>query len=116
MGATYCNKSYNVNVDWWSMGVALYEIAVGTKLFKGQTIEKLIDNVVNQPIVMPDAMPPNMKSLLLGLITRDPTKRLGAKKGAEEVKNHPFFEGADWSELEKKSVSSIPFEVPCSLY
>ncbi|KAI1714720.1 protein kinase domain-containing protein [Ditylenchus destructor] len=75
-----------------------------TNLFDGKTFDELIDNILNQPIVMPAAMPPNLKSFLLSLINRDPLKRLGAKKGAEEIKNHPFFEGTDWSELEKKSI------------
>lgn len=64
---------------------------------------------------MPEAMPPNLKSFLLALITRDPTQRLGAK-GTEEVKNHPLFEGADWTELEKKSVSwiALKYRIPCN--
>ncbi|KAI1693983.1 protein kinase domain-containing protein [Ditylenchus destructor] len=99
------NRLYNQTVDWWSLGVTLYRIAKNTELFRGITIEELRDNVVNQPIAMPDAMAPDMKSFLLALLNRDPTQRLGAK-GSEEVKKHPFFEGMDWAELEKKLISA----------
>jgi len=50
-----------------------------------------------------------VRSLLIGLLQKDPKKRLGFN-GAEEVKNHPFFKGIDWDDL--KSMNYRPFHEP----
>ncbi len=91
-----CN---NKSVDWWSMGVILYEFLVGVPPFNDDTVEKIYDNILNFRIEWPnigyeeDCMSPDAQNLITGLLDPNPKTRLGSKDGAQEIKNHPFFKG-----------------------
>jgi len=91
-----CNSK---SVDWWSMGVILYEFLVGVPPFNDDSVEKIYDNILNFRIEWPnigyedDCMSPEAQDLIRQLLEINPKNRLGTKSGAEEIKKHPFFKG-----------------------
>ena len=97
-------QRYGKAVDWWSMGVILYEFLTSFAPFNGNTPDELFNSVLNDEIMWPDKddpviqMPDDTISLINGLLTHDPVKRLGAG-GAIEIKAHTFFNNLDWDNL-----------------
>ncbi|WWC88163.1 uncharacterized protein L201_003068 [Kwoniella dendrophila CBS 6074] len=97
-------------VDWWALGVVLYEFLYGIPPFHAETPEKVFDNVVSRRIDWHEDevdLLPEARDLMDRLMCADPAKRLGAK-GAEEVKKHPFFDGIDWNTIATAEASFVP--------
>jgi len=97
-------------VDWWTFGIFLYELLHGKTPFKGNGNRETLFNVVGQPLKFPEGSPASFaaKDLIRGLLVKDPQKRLGCKRGATEIKQHPFFESVNWALIR----SSLPPEIP----
>lgn len=106
-------QGYGKTVDWWSMGIILYEFLTSLAPFSGNTPEDLFSNVINGEILWPDDedevvhIPEDAKSLITSLLTHDPLKRLGAL-GAFEIKQHRFFNNLDWNNLLRIKAEFIP--------
>lgn len=99
---------YNKTVDWWTLGVLLYEMLTGLPPFYDQNINEMYRKILNQPLHFPEGnvVPPVARDLLTKLLERNPEKRLGAN-GAEEIKAHPFFEAIDWRKLLQRKYEPI---------
>ena len=80
-------------VDWWELGIFLYELVYGFTPFRGSHREQTFDNVLHKELIFPPEPPvtPQCQELIRGLLVRDPAKRLGAKSGAEEIKAQDFY-------------------------
>ncbi|OMH84616.1 Serine/threonine-protein kinase gad8 [Zancudomyces culisetae] len=92
-------KGYTRTVDWWTFGVLLYEMLTGLPPFYSENINEMYHRVLQDELVFPeDVVGSRARSLLRGLLTRDPTKRLG-NKGSGEIKAMPFFAEIDWDLL-----------------
>ncbi|KAJ8270114.1 hypothetical protein GJAV_G00110500 [Gymnothorax javanicus] len=103
-------QGYSKPVDWWSMGIILYEFLVGCVPFFGDTPEELFGQVVSDEIVWPegdDALPADAHDLIAWLLRQNPLERLGSG-GAVEVKRHIFFLGLDWNGLLRQKAAFIP--------
>ncbi|XP_032103314.1 microtubule-associated serine/threonine-protein kinase 2 isoform X6 [Sapajus apella] len=103
-------QGYGKPVDWWAMGIILYEFLVGCVPFFGDTPEELFGQVISDEIVWPegdDALPPDTQDLTSKLLHQNPLERLGTG-GAYEVKEHPFFTGLDWTGLLRQKAEFIP--------
>jgi len=100
------NKSYTKLIDFWSLGIVIYEMLSGYTPFYGDNPQKVLTEIVNCKVVMKPYFSAEAKDLLRKLLCKDPTQRLGAKYGANEIKKHPFFEGIDWNKLELKTIIS----------
>ncbi|KAG5847932.1 hypothetical protein ANANG_G00131500 [Anguilla anguilla] len=103
-------QGYSKPVDWWAMGVILYEFLVGCVPFFGDTPEELFGQVVSDVIVWPegdDALPADACDLIAWLLRQNPHERLGSG-GAGEVKRHMFFLGLDWTRLLRQKAEFIP--------
>ncbi|CAJ1060829.1 microtubule-associated serine/threonine-protein kinase 3 isoform X2 [Xyrichtys novacula] len=103
-------QGYGKPVDWWAMGVILYEFLVGCVPFFGDTPEELFGQVVSDDIIWPegdDALPADAQDLITRLLRQSPLDRLGTG-GASEVKQHPFFLGLDWNGLLRQKAEFIP--------
>ncbi|TFK52364.1 Pkinase-domain-containing protein [Heliocybe sulcata] len=83
-------QGYNKTIDWWTLGVLLYEMLVGLPPFYDESTDVMYQKILENPLTFPDHISPLSKSILTGLLTRDSTKRLGVN-GAEEIKGHDFF-------------------------
>uniref|UniRef100_A0AAX7SK97 non-specific serine/threonine protein kinase n=1 Tax=Astatotilapia calliptera TaxID=8154 RepID=A0AAX7SK97_ASTCA len=103
-------QGYGKPVDWWAMGIILYEFLVGCVPFFGDTPEELFGQVVSDEIIWPegeDALPVDAQDLITRLLRQNPLDRLGTG-GASEVKQHPFFLGLDWNGLLRQKAEFIP--------
>eukprot|EP00250_Pteridium_aquilinum_P002307 c12505_g1_i1 orf=855-2534(+) len=97
-------------VDWWTFGIFLYELLFGKTPFKGPGNRATLFNVVGQPLRFPEAPTVSFGSrdLIRGLLVKDPHHRLGFKRGATEIKQHPFFEGVNWALIRCTTPPEIP--------
>jgi len=96
-------QGHSSPVDWWSLGTLIYEMLTGLPPFYSQNINIMYQKILSGELKFPSYVNGDAQKLLEGLLTRDPEKRLGTK-GADEVKNHPFFKDIDWVKLVKKEI------------
>ena len=91
---------YTKTVDWWTLGVLLYEMLTGLPPFYDENTNDMYRKILAEPLHFPgpEIVPPAARDLLQKLLDRDPTKRLGVN-GAAEIKAHPFFHSIDWRKL-----------------
>jgi serine/threonine protein kinase len=101
-------QKYGYAVDWWSLGVFIYEMLVGDHPFaddtqNGQIMKRnaMTPGFVKQKI--PAGMAPEAASLIVGLLEFNQSKRLGSR-GAQEVRSHPFFAAIEWDKLMRREV------------
>uniref|UniRef100_A0A2K5ZIH7 non-specific serine/threonine protein kinase n=1 Tax=Mandrillus leucophaeus TaxID=9568 RepID=A0A2K5ZIH7_MANLE len=103
-------QGYGKPVDWWAMGVVLYEFLVGCVPFFGDTPEELFGQVVSDEIMWPEgdeALPADAQDLITRLLRQSPLDRLGTG-GTHEVKQHPFFLALDWAGLLRHKAEFVP--------
>ncbi|XP_069088408.1 serine/threonine-protein kinase N2 isoform X1 [Pleurodeles waltl] len=97
--------SYTRAVDWWGLGVLIYEMLVGESPFPGDDEEEVFDSIVNDEVRYPRFLSTEAISIMRRLLRRNPERRLGAgDKDAEDVKKHHFFRLIDWNALLAKKV------------
>ncbi|XP_042513382.1 protein kinase PINOID-like [Macadamia integrifolia] len=106
-------KSHGNAVDWWALGIFIYELIYGRTPFSGGNNEATLRNILKNPLVFPTGSPSSAsemyaRDLISRLLVKDPGQRLGSKRGAAEVKTHPFFKGVNFALIR----SSTPPEIP----
>ncbi|KAL1558094.1 Phototropin-1 [Salvia divinorum] len=86
-------------VDWWALGILIYEMLYGYTPFRGKTRQKTFANILHKDLKFPRSKEVSLqgKQLMYRLLHRDPKNRLGSREGANEVKQHPFFRGINWA-------------------
>ncbi|XP_027087112.1 serine/threonine-protein kinase D6PKL2 [Coffea arabica] len=97
-------------VDWWTFGIFLYELLFGKTPFKGSGNRATLFNVVGQPLRFTDSPVVSFaaRDLIRGLLVKEPQHRLAYKRGATEIKQHPFFEGVNWALIRCATPPEIP--------
>ncbi|XP_048353520.1 microtubule-associated serine/threonine-protein kinase 3 isoform X2 [Sphaerodactylus townsendi] len=103
-------QGYGKPVDWWAMGIILYEFLVGCVPFFGDTPEELFGQVISDEILWPEGdeqLPADAQDLITRLLRQCPLERLGTG-GVHEVKHHTFFRGLDWNGLLRQKAEFIP--------
>ncbi|KAJ3020572.1 Ribosomal protein S6 kinase beta-1 [Thoreauomyces humboldtii] len=104
-------EGYDKAVDFWSLGVMLFDMLTGSPPFTGQNRKKIMDGIMKKKIVWPKYMTSYARDLCNKLLQKNPTKRLGTgPRGADEAKKHSFFRKMDWKKLAAKEV--VPPLVP----
>uniref|UniRef100_A0A9J8CYP3 protein kinase C n=1 Tax=Cyprinus carpio carpio TaxID=630221 RepID=A0A9J8CYP3_CYPCA len=97
--------SYTRAVDWWGLGVLIFEMLVGESPFPGDDEEEVFDSIVNDEVRYPRFLSTEAISVMRRLLRRNPERRLGAgERDAEDVKKHLFFRNIDWDGLLAKKV------------
>lgn len=104
-------QGYGKPVDWWSMGIILYEFLIGCVPFFGETPEELFAHTVNDDIEWPNnedwVVADDAKDLITTLLQQNPRERLGTG-GAHEVKEHDYFTAVDWNSLLRQKAEFVP--------
>ncbi|KNC78816.1 AGC/SGK protein kinase, variant [Sphaeroforma arctica JP610] len=105
-------QPYGHAVDWWSLGVVVYEMLVGLPPFYSKNYKTLYDKILKSDPRIPNYVSADAKDFLTKLLIRDPLQRLGSGPTlAEEVKNHAFLKDTDWDKLVRKE-----YEPPYNLH
>lgn len=97
-------------VDWWTYGIFLFELLYGKTPFKGSGNRATLFNVVGQQLRFPESPVVSFaaRDLIRGLLVKEPQNRLAYKRGATEIKQHPFFEGVNWALIRCATPPEIP--------
>jgi serine/threonine protein kinase len=126
-GTPYCmapelvkNLPYGQGVDWWAVGVMVFEMLTGQPPFyydeeddsdDSVSRQKLNNKIVNDKVNIPDNMKRDAASIVRKLLMKDPKQRLGSNGSVNAVRQHPFFKGIDWKALEEKRVKPPEKEI-----
>jgi len=99
---------YFTSVDWWSLGIVMYECLFNKRPFHGKSTDELSNAILNDDLKFPpeaEKLTPECLSAIRAFLERDITKRLGCgENGLEDIKKHPFFASIDWEKLGKKEI------------
>lgn len=96
---------YTKMVDFWSLGVLVFEMCCGWSPFYAEDTQQMYKNIAFGKVRFPrDALSTEGRNFVKGLLNRNPKHRLGANGDAQELKDHPFFADVDWTVLAKKNV------------
>ncbi|KAG5534800.1 hypothetical protein RHGRI_022795 [Rhododendron griersonianum] len=97
-------------VDWWTFGVFLYELLFGKTPFKGAGNRATLFNVVGQPLRFPESPSVSFaaRDLIRGLLVKEPQHRLAYRRGATEIKQHPFFQNVNWALIRCTNPPDVP--------
>lgn len=103
-------QGYTKMVDFWSLGVLVFEMCCGWSPFYAEDTQQMYKNIAFGKVRFPrDALSQEGRNFVKGLLNRNPSHRLGAKGDAEELMAHPFFADVDWNALSKK-LTQPPFK------
>lgn len=102
-------------IDWWALGILLYEMLYGRTPFRGKNRQRTFANILHKDLTFPSSIPVSLpaRQLIHGLLNRDPGSRLGSNSGANEIKQHPFFHGINWPLI--RCMSPPPLDAPLQL-
>ncbi|ERT03044.1 protein-serine/threonineeeee kinase [Sporothrix schenckii 1099-18] len=101
---------YTKMVDFWSLGVLVFEMCCGWSPFYAEDTQQMYKNIAFGKVRFPkDTLSAEGRSFVKGLLNRNPKHRLGATKDAAELMEHPFFRDIDWDALSKKLITP-PFK------
>uniref|UniRef100_A0AAZ3NTV5 protein kinase C n=1 Tax=Oncorhynchus tshawytscha TaxID=74940 RepID=A0AAZ3NTV5_ONCTS len=111
-------EDYGFSVDWWALGVLMFEMMAGRSPFDiitdnpdMNTEEYLFQVILEKTIRIPRSLSVKAASVLKGFLNKDPKERLGCQDqtGFADIKSHTFFRSIDWDQLEKKQMAP-PFK------
>ncbi|CAB3360175.1 Hypothetical predicted protein [Cloeon dipterum] len=92
--------SYTRAVDWWGLGVLIFEMLVGESPFPGDDEEEVFDSIVNDEVRYPRFLTLEAIAIMRRLLRKNPDRRLGSsERDAEDVKKQAFFRSIQWEEL-----------------
>jgi atypical protein kinase C iota type len=115
-------EEYDFSVDWWALGVLMYEMMAGRSPFEPvnenpsenpdlHTEDHLFQVILEKPIRIPRNLSVRAASVLKAFLQKQPEDRLGSNDGLREIQQHLFFKQIDWSALEQKLIQP-PFKPP----
>lgn len=97
-------QGHGKSVDWYLLGVLFYEMIVGFPPYFSTNRDQMFNNIQRGKLKIPTSLSVDARSLLKELLNRDPLKRLGCRRDAEEIKEHPFFYGINWESVLRKEL------------
>uniref|UniRef100_A0A8C2VFF1 Ribosomal protein S6 kinase n=1 Tax=Chinchilla lanigera TaxID=34839 RepID=A0A8C2VFF1_CHILA len=108
------DSGHDKAVDWWSLGVLMYELLTGASPFtvdgEKNSQAEISRRILKSEPPYPQEMSALAKDLIQRLLMKDPKKRLGCgPRDADEIKEHLFFQKINWDDLAAKKVPA-PFK------
>lgn len=104
------DKGYTKMVDFWSLGVLVFEMCCGWSPFYAEDTQQMYKNIAFGKVRFPkDALSLEGRNFVKGLLNRNPRHRLGANGDARELQEHPFFHDVDWELMATKKIQP-PFK------
>ncbi|KAI7745488.1 hypothetical protein M8C21_021903, partial [Ambrosia artemisiifolia] len=102
-------------IDWWAVGILIYEMLYGRTPFRGKNRQKTFANILHKDLTFPSSIPVSLaaRQLIHALLNRDPAARLGSNGGATAIKEHAFFRGINWALI--RCMSPPPLDAPLEL-
>ena len=101
------NKGHGKPVDWWALGVLIYEMLAGYPLFYDDDPMGTYQKILHSKPEFPSHFTRSSRDLIKKLLQPDLTKRFGNLKGAaRDIKMHPWFNGIDWTQLVNKTITA----------
>ncbi|XP_071715479.1 protein kinase PINOID-like [Rutidosis leptorrhynchoides] len=104
--------SHGNSVDWWALGIFIYEMIYGCTPFAGVSNEATLRNIVKKPLNFPtvsvSSRETQARDLISKLLDKDPESRLGSKRGAADIKTQPFFNGLNFALIRSATPPVIP--------
>ncbi|OCT65551.1 hypothetical protein XELAEV_18041789mg [Xenopus laevis] len=102
-------EEYTRAVDWWALGVIVYEMLLGTRPFTGYDRDFIYDSIVEDELRYPSTLDSEALSFISQLLNKNPEERLGSTPGdAADVAEHPFFNGIVWDDIIERKMTA-PF-------
>lgn len=101
-------KGHSKSVDWWSLGLLIYEMLAGSHPFKSKrkNRQQIFNQITDEPVQMLPGFSEEASDLLTRLLKIDPEERLGSSEtDAEEIKSHEWFKKVDWTKIKSKQQS-----------
>ena len=99
------DAGYTKLVDFWSLGVLVFEMCCGWSPFYAEDTQQMYKNIAFGKVRFPkDTLSTEAKNFVKGLLNRNPKHRLGAEGDARELMQHPFFAGVEWDALLQKQI------------
>ncbi|KAL0390015.1 UNVERIFIED_CONTAM: Serine/threonine-protein kinase AGC1-5 [Sesamum calycinum] len=97
-------------VDWWTLGIFIFELFYGVTPFRGIDHEITLANIVARALEFPKepVVPASAKDLISQLLVKDPSRRMGSTMGASAIKHHAFFQGVNWALLRCTNPPFVP--------
>jgi len=103
------SKGHNSSVDWWALGILIYEMLAGYPPFYAENPLGIYEKILAGKVDWPKCIENVAKDLIRKLLVIDRTKRIGnLKNGADDIKNHKWFKGLDWEEVYQRKLKA-PF-------
>jgi len=102
-------EGHGYPVDWWALGTIMYEMLTGIPPFYSKSIKIMYKKIMECPLRFPEGISQNAMNILLQLLDKNPSKRLGGPS----IREHPFFASIDWNLLEAKKLDP-PWAPPVS--
>ena len=101
-------KGHNRPADWWSLGILLYEMLYGIPPFYTQNMQAMYRRIIKEEVVFKPGVTvsPAAKDLILKLLSKNPTQRIGSKMDSLEIMSHEFFNDIDFDYLTSKQLKS----------
>ncbi|CAI4058717.1 hypothetical protein SUVZ_03G1410 [Saccharomyces uvarum] len=103
-------NGHTAAVDWWTLGILVYEMLFGYTPFKADNSNETFSNILTMDVKFPHdkEVSKQCKDLIKKLLKKNESKRLGSKLGATDIKRHPFFKKVQWSFLRNQDPPLIP--------
>ncbi|KAI9209303.1 kinase-like domain-containing protein [Polychytrium aggregatum] len=94
------STAYDKTVDYWSLGIMIYDMITGSPPFSGNNRKKVMDSILNKKITYPNYISSFAKDLLIKLLRKNPAQRLGhGDNGVAQIKKHGFYRKINWTKL-----------------